>query len=49
MGEAQDLPIIADLDTGFGNAINLAYAIPRYEAAGVAAIVIEDKTSPQGQ
>lgn len=44
---AQDLPIIADLDTGFGNAINLAYAIPRYEAAGVAAIVIEDKTFPK--
>ena len=47
MGEVQDLPIIADLDTGFGNAINLAYAVPRYEAAGVAAIVIEDKTFPK--
>ncbi|KEF57879.1 phosphoenolpyruvate phosphomutase [Exophiala aquamarina CBS 119918] len=47
MGEVQDLPIIADLDTGFGNAINLAYAIPKYEAAGVAAIVIEDKTFPK--
>ncbi|KIV82672.1 phosphonopyruvate hydrolase [Exophiala sideris] len=47
MAEVQDLPIIADLDTGFGNAINLAYVIPRYEAAGVAAIVIEDKTFPK--
>ncbi|KAJ9603246.1 hypothetical protein H2200_012024 [Cladophialophora chaetospira] len=47
MGEVQDLPIIADLDTGFGNAINLAYAVKKYESAGVAAIVIEDKTFPK--
>ncbi|KIW16842.1 phosphonopyruvate hydrolase [Exophiala spinifera] len=47
MAEVQDLPIIADLDTGFGNAINLAYMIPRYHAAGVAAVVIEDKTFPK--
>ncbi|KIW25837.1 phosphonopyruvate hydrolase [Cladophialophora immunda] len=47
MCEVQDLPVIADLDTGFGNAINLAYAVPRYEAAGVAGIVIEDKTFPK--
>lgn len=47
MSEVQDLPIIADLDTGFGNAINVAYIIPRYEAAGVSAVVIEDKTFPK--
>ncbi|KAI1623536.1 Phosphonopyruvate hydrolase complex with Phosphonopyruvate and Mg++ [Exophiala viscosa] len=47
MAEVQDLPIIADLDTGFGNAINVAYTVPRYEAAGVAAIVLEDKTFPK--
>ena len=47
MGEVQDLPVIADLDTGFGNAVNVAYAIPRYEAAGAAAVVIEDKTFPK--
>lgn len=32
---------------GFGNAINVAYAIPRYEAAGAAAVVIEDKNFPK--
>jgi phosphonopyruvate hydrolase len=47
MGEVQDGPIIADLDTGFGNAINVAYAVPRYAAAGVAAVVIEDKSFPK--
>ena len=47
IGEAQPAPVIADLDTGFGNAVNVAYAVPRYAAAGVAAVVIEDKTFPK--
>jgi phosphonopyruvate hydrolase len=47
IGEVQEKPVIADLDTGFGNAVNVAYAVPRYVAAGVAAIVIEDKTFPK--
>lgn len=47
MAEVQGLPLIADIDTGFGNAVNVAYAVPRYEAAGAAAVVIEDKTFPK--
>jgi phosphonopyruvate hydrolase len=47
IGEVQDAPLIADIDTGFGNAVNVAYVVPRYVAAGVAAIVIEDKTFPK--
>src|SRR3954462_207041 len=47
IGEVQDAPVIADIDTGFGDAVNVAYAVPRYVAAGVAAIVIEDKTFPK--
>jgi phosphonopyruvate hydrolase len=43
----QDAPVIADLDTGFGNAVNVSYVVPQYAAAGVAAIVIEDKTFPK--
>lgn len=42
-----DVPVIADIDTGFGNAINVAYAVPQYEAAGVSAVVMEDKTFPK--
>lgn len=42
-----DIPVIADIDTGFGNAINVAYAVPQYEAAGVSAVVMEDKTFPK--
>ena len=47
IGEVQDRPVVADLDTGCGNAVNVAYLVPRYAAAGVAAVVIEDKTFPK--
>ncbi len=41
------LPIIADIDTGFGNAVNVVHATTEYERAGAAAVVIEDKTFPK--
>lgn len=41
------LPIVADIDTGYGNAINVIHAISEYERAGAAAVVIEDKTFPK--
>lgn len=41
------IPIIADLDTGFGNALNAAHAVREYERAGVAAVVLEDKSFPK--
>ena len=47
MAEAVAVPVIADLDTGYGNAINVFHVVTRYAAAGVAAIVIEDKTFPK--
>ena len=47
MAAASPAPVIADIDTGFGNAINVAYLLPQYEAAGVSAVVMEDKTFPK--
>jgi phosphonopyruvate hydrolase len=47
IGDVQDAPVIADIDTGYGNAVNVAYVVPRYAAAGVAAVVMEDKTFPK--
>ncbi|WP_461195472.1 isocitrate lyase/phosphoenolpyruvate mutase family protein [Bradyrhizobium sp. UFLA06-06] len=41
------LPIIADIDTGSGNAINVIHATGEYERAGASAVVIEDKTFPK--
>ncbi|HWI15684.1 MAG TPA: isocitrate lyase/PEP mutase family protein [Burkholderiales bacterium] len=41
------LPVIADVDTGYGNAINVIRTVQDFEAAGVAAIHIEDQVSPK--
>jgi phosphoenolpyruvate phosphomutase len=47
MSGAMALPIVADIDTGFGNAVNVVHAIREYERAGASAVVIEDKTFPK--
>ena len=47
MVDRAGLPVVADIDTGFGNAINVLYAVEQYERAGVAAIVMEDKSFPK--
>lgn len=47
MVDRSGLPVVADIDTGFGNAINVLYAVEQYERAGVAAIVMEDKSFPK--
>lgn len=44
---AVDIPVIADGDTGFGNAINVIRTVREYEAAGVAAIQLEDQVAPK--
>ncbi|MCP3368636.1 isocitrate lyase/phosphoenolpyruvate mutase family protein [Bradyrhizobium cajani] len=41
------IPIVADIDTGYGNAINVMHATGEYERAGASAVVIEDKTFPK--
>ncbi|HEV2507893.1 MAG TPA: phosphonopyruvate hydrolase [Mesorhizobium sp.] len=41
------LPIVADIDTGYGNAINVIHAVREYERAGASAVVIEDKSFPK--
>ncbi|MCA6111295.1 isocitrate lyase/phosphoenolpyruvate mutase family protein [Bradyrhizobium cenepequi] len=41
------LPIVADIDTGYGNAINVIHTIREYERAGASAVVIEDKSFPK--
>ncbi len=47
MAARVSLPIVADIDTGFGNALNVIHAVREYERAGAAGIVIEDKTFPK--
>ncbi len=42
-----DIPVIADADTGYGNALNVIRTVGAYEAAGVAGIHIEDQVAPK--
>jgi len=44
---AVGVPVVADVDTGYGNAVNVIHTVEHYEAAGAAAIVIEDKMFPK--
>lgn len=47
MAWAVDIPVLADCDTGYGNAENAAYMVGRFEAAGVAGACIEDQQFPK--
>jgi 2-methylisocitrate lyase-like PEP mutase family enzyme len=42
-----DLPLIVDIDTGFGNAINVTHTVRILEQAGASAIQIEDQHAPK--
>jgi len=41
------IPVIADADTGYGNAVNLVRSVREFERIGVAAIHIEDQITPK--
>ena len=47
IADCVDIPVIADADTGYGNPLNVIRAIQAYEAAGVAAVHIEDQVAPK--
>jgi len=47
MNEVIDIPVVADCDTGYGNATNVMYMVKRYEEAGIAAVSIEEKKFPK--
>jgi len=44
---AVSIPVIADIDTGYGNAINVMRTIREFEAAGVSAVIMEDQVAPK--
>jgi 2-methylisocitrate lyase-like PEP mutase family enzyme len=47
MCESVDVPVVADIDTGFGNAINAQRTVRAFERAGVAGIQLEDQVFPK--
>ncbi len=47
IADAVEIPLIADADTGYGNAVNVMRTIRAYERAGVAGCHIEDQEMPK--
>ena len=47
IAECVPVPVIADADTGYGNPINVLRTVRAFEAAGAAAIQLEDQVSPK--
>jgi len=47
IADAVNIPVIADIDTGYGNAINAMHTIKEVIKAGVAAVHMEDQVSPK--
>lgn len=47
MAEAISIPIVADCDTGYGNALNVMRTVNDHERAGIAGICIEDNVFPK--
>ena len=45
--QATSIPLIADADTGYGNAVNMIRTVRELESAGVACIQIEDQVTPK--
>ena len=47
IASAARVPVIADADTGYGNAINVRRTIREYERTGAAGVHIEDQVAPK--
>src|SRR5256885_9255153 len=45
--DAVDIPVIADMDAGYGNALNVVRSVREYEKTGVSAFHLEDQVSPK--
>jgi 2-methylisocitrate lyase-like PEP mutase family enzyme len=45
--DSVEIPVIADMDTGYGNAVNVVRSVREYEKTGVAAFHLEDQISPK--
>ncbi len=47
MNDVTTIPVIADCDNGYGNAINVIRAVEEYERSGIAGICMEDNVFPK--
>lgn len=44
---AVSVPVIADIDTGYGNVLNVTRTVREFERAGVGAVQLEDQVNPK--
>lgn len=44
---AVEIPVMADADTGYGNAVSVFQSVRQFEAAGVAGVNLEDQVTPK--
>ena len=47
MVQTVEIPVIADLDTGYGNALNVIRTVREFAGAGCAGGILEDQLSPK--
>ena len=47
MTACSDLALLADADTGYGNAVNVYHTVRAFERAGVAGVMLEDQVWPK--
>ncbi len=45
--DAVDIPVVADADSGYGNAVNVLRTVREFEKAGVSALHLEDQVTPK--
>lgn len=45
--ESVDIPVVSDVDTGYGNAINVMHTVMEFEKCGAAGLSIEDQVEPK--
>ena len=47
MNDAVTIPVVVDVDQGYGNSINVIRMVQKFEAAGIAGVIMEDKKFPK--
>ncbi|MFX0139039.1 MAG: isocitrate lyase/phosphoenolpyruvate mutase family protein, partial [Candidatus Hodarchaeota archaeon] len=47
MNDAVSIPVIVDVDQGYGNSTNVIHMVKKFEAAGIAGVIMEDKRFPK--
>lgn len=47
MNDAVSLPVVVDVDQGYGNSTNVIHMVKKFEAAGIAGVIMEDKKFPK--